>query len=79
MTMRKAAAPPGTPAASASGTNQPVEIYSDQFRFDRAANLITYSGHVRGEDTDMELRCAVMVRRRCRRCPRPNSSRRSMP
>ncbi len=42
-------------------SNQIVHIYSDHFFFDHDANLITYTGNVRVEDTEMDLTCAMLT------------------
>ena len=51
-------------AANPGGTNQTLEIFADSFSYDRGANLITYTGHVRGADDQIELQCATLVIRR---------------
>ncbi len=50
----------GAKPATAAGTNQVLEIYSDQFIYDRGAELITYSGRVHGGDDQIELQCDLM-------------------
>jgi lipopolysaccharide export system protein LptA len=50
-----------------SRTNSPVSsndvlhVYSDHLTFDRQINLITYTGHVRVEDVQLDLLCDVMT------------------
>ncbi|MEO6183027.1 MAG: LptA/OstA family protein, partial [Verrucomicrobiota bacterium] len=41
-------------------TNQVLKIYSDQFRFLYESNLVTYTGHVRVDDVQMELTCDLL-------------------
>ena len=50
----------GAKPATADATNQVLEIYADQFTYDRGAELITYSGRVHGGDEQIELQCDVM-------------------
>jgi lipopolysaccharide export system protein LptA len=49
----------GTNAPAAS--NQFLQIYSDQFFFDRLSNLFNYTGHVHVDDVQMDLTSETMA------------------
>ncbi|MDB6112307.1 MAG: hypothetical protein JWR69_4057, partial [Pedosphaera sp.] len=55
------ATPAGSNRNIPPDTNQVIHIYSDHFVFDRESELITYTGNVRAEDSQMELTCDVMT------------------
>ncbi|MEO6035023.1 MAG: LptA/OstA family protein, partial [Verrucomicrobiota bacterium] len=42
------------------GTNQILKIYSDHFQFLYDSNLVTYTGNVRAEDSQVEMRCDLL-------------------
>ena len=47
-------------AASSDATNQFLRIYSDHFRFLYDSNLVTYTGNVRVEDSQVKMTCDLL-------------------
>lgn len=47
-------------AASPEGGGQEVHVHSDSLYFDREANLITYQGHVRVDDEQLDMNCDTL-------------------
>ncbi len=46
---------------AAPATNQVLKIFADHFLFLNESNLVTYTGNVRVDDTQMELTCDLLV------------------
>jgi len=57
----KATPTPPVAANAPLQTNQIIDVFSDHFQYDRQTDLITYTDHVRAEDSKIVLTCDVMT------------------